>query len=185
MEDEEDAFRRRLEAGGLDPAEEARIHHRLAHLEEDKMRQHELDELESRLHNEHLSHEEEIAAREKVHQLEGFARSRSRRQMIEKIENGELTEEHAELEMLHLDDADAMAKDRAKVVARIKSGTLSEDDLAASKQQLAASDHHKKLKTKQVGSSVGDSLDDMEAGIHRLVSKAEAMRSNMMDVSVS
>ena len=114
---------RRLASGdGLSSADEAEFHNRLAHLEEEKMRRHELEELEALLKSVNLTPEQEMAAREKIHQVEGFARAHSRKQVLENIESGALSEGQAEQDLLSLDDADATAKNQAKLLARHKSG---------------------------------------------------------------
>eukprot|EP01046_Picozoa_sp_COSAG06_P048963 COSAG06_NODE_7428_length_2508_cov_12.536322_3_plen_587_part_01 len=186
---EEDELNRRLHQG-VSKEEEAEIHYRLAHVEEDNMRRHEMDELQARLGSGDLTPGEEMVAREKLHQMEGFERSKSKKDITAKLASGAMTQDEAHLELLTLDAAGDHAQDRAKLVAKIKSGKLSGEELVQAQRDLQEKEHEKHMATVSLVEPAGATppevgLDGVATGVQDLVNKAEHLRFKLMDPNMS
>ena len=185
LANEEDALRMRLREGVASREEEAEVHHRLAHLEEEKLLQHEMEDLQLKLQTRtgSLSAEEEILARERLHQLEGLARDKLRGNVAAKLSAGLTTKEDAEAELLSLDDAETLARDRSKLVAALKSGTLSPEELSRAWVSLESTQCDKRLAALSPAERLpekGISLDGIERAAEDLVHQAENVRKRLM-----
>lgn len=182
-EDKEENLKRHLHRGGLTKEEEADILLQLADLEEEKLIQHELEELQCKQQSGNLTAEE----REFLHQLEILERDKDRKYIAEQVAAGVITEADAVTQLSSLDDAQDMANGEAKILAMMKSGDLSGKELSQAKLHLENMDHDTKLATtvsKQQSTRNGDS-SSIENEVSDMVHQADHLRRRLMDPNLT
>ena len=181
---EEHRLQMRLQEGVGSREEEADIHYRLAHLEEEKMLQHEMEQLQHNLRTGDLSVEQELQERERLNHLEGLERSNSRKELSTHVSSGLIHEQDAHAMLLSLDDADARARDHDKIVTELKSGNLSEEELSRMRAELEKLEHDKRLAAASLTERLcqeDTGFDGIESAMADLVHTADYLRGRLMN----